>query len=90
MASALVDFITRWELHIDCGAPGCQRGRRIPMRQVEAYGRSLGIATVAEMTRRLRCNECGQLPEEAALVLPPDVPRRRTVFVPLAGKGVPP
>lgn len=24
----------------------------------------LGIATVAEMTRRLRCNECGQLPEE--------------------------
>lgn len=90
MASPLTDFAPQWELHIDCGSEGCQRGRRIPMGQVEAYGRSIGVRTVAEMTRRLRCNECGRLPEDAALVLPPEAPRRRTVVVYLAGKGVPP
>ena len=79
----LTDFVG-WRLAVDCGAPGCARGRAYDVRQLAGMHRGL---TVADVLRRLRCNACGGAPASASIRPGPDMRQTRAVDVPLIGPG---
>ncbi len=77
--------LMEWELHVDCGADRCPRGRRYPLAELAKFhaGR-----TLSEALRGMRCRGCGMMPRCAALLRRSRGRGDEDDWLPLVGPGV--
>ncbi|MBD0274130.1 MAG: hypothetical protein ICV73_19645, partial [Acetobacteraceae bacterium] len=85
MALPLCD-LAGWELHLDCNAERCPRGRRYTVAELARF-HPAGL-TLAACVRAMRCRGCGMMPQRAALLRRSRGRGDEDDWLPIVGPGV--